>query len=236
MGGASNSNNMNTTQSSMVLDYWFGPLADWDRNRDATLDRHQFWWQGGPEMDEFIREQFGELLLSVAESPEPVETSGLTRRQLAEQVLARIIVLSQFSRHIHRGTPKDASESRLAHWSVDAFAQDEAARKLSHWLHEQGLYEELRRYEKQFSYMPFVQSEVLRDQDLAVQLCEELWQNEIAMGRKPKGSRSPGVPFCKARRDVVLRFGRLPFRNVAYGRTSTPEELMFLRRWQRGCA
>jgi len=187
-------------------------------------------------MDEFIREQFGHLLDAVAAHPDPVVSPDTTPRQLAEQVLARIIVLSQFSRHIHRGSPKDISECRLAHWSADAFAQDGKARKLSVWLHEQGLYNELKRYEKQFSYMPFVQSEELADQDLAVQLCTELWEAEIAAGRKPKGSRSPGVAFCKARRDVVARFGRLPFRNIALGRDSTREELLFLSGWARGCA
>merc|ERR1712159_835557 len=154
------SNNMDTVQASAVLDYWFGPLTSWDRNQEASMDRHQFWWQGGPKMDEFIREQFGHLLDAVAAHPDPVVSPDTTPRQLAEQVLARIIVLSQFSRHIHRGSPKDISECRLAHWSADAFAQDWKARKLSVWLHEQGLYNELERYEKQFSYMPFVQSEV----------------------------------------------------------------------------
>ena len=108
-------------------------------------------------MDEFIRQQFGDLLLSVIATPEPLVTPLQTRRQLAEQVLAQIIVLSQFSRHIHRGSTVVPSERRLAHWCADAFAQDAAARKLSLWLHEEGLYEELGRYEKQFSYMPFVQ-------------------------------------------------------------------------------
>merc|ERR1711934_98853 len=228
--------NMDAAQASAVLDYWFGPLGHWDRNQEASMERHQFWWQGGPKMDDYIREQFGDLLCAVAANPDPVASPDLTPRQLAEQVLARIIVLSQFSRHIHRGSPKGVSECRLAHWSAGAFAQDAKACVLSDWLHEQGLYDELGRYEKQFSYMPFVQSEELADQDRAVQLCAELWEAEIAAGRKPKGSRSPGVAFCKARRDVVARFGRLPFRNTALGRDSTTEELVFLSGWARGCA
>merc|ERR1712188_63597 len=191
------SNNMDTVQASAVLDYWFGPLTSWDRNQEASMDRHQFWWQGGPKMDEFIREQFGHLLDAVAAHPDPVVSPDTTPRQLAEQVLARIIVLSQFSRHIHRGSPKDISECRLAHWSADAFAQDGKARKLSVWLHEQGLYNELKRYEKQFSYMLLSRARSLQTKILPFNCVQSCGKLRLLQGASPKAAAHQEWPSAR---------------------------------------
>ena len=69
-----------------VLDYWFGPIDTWDREPEASMARHQFWWQGGPEMDEYIAtSEFRDMHEAVCRSPDPVVTAGQTRRELAEQ-------------------------------------------------------------------------------------------------------------------------------------------------------
>lgn len=197
------------------------------------MGRHQFWWQGGPQMDALISDKFGDLHAAVIASPDPVVTPQQTRRELAEQTVARVIVLSQFSRHINRGSPKESSQQSLAHWSDKAYENDDTARRLARWMIAEGLDKELRHYEKMFLNMPFVQSEELSDQNHAIKFLEEMNDYAIAKGWRRYPS---GIAWCKERRDVVARFGRLPFRNAALKRESTDEEIAFLRNWGRGMA
>lgn len=216
-----------------VLTYWYGPLEQWDRQPEASLSRHQFWWQGGQDMDEHIAATYGDLHRSVVASPDPVLTPEQSRRELAEQCLARIIILSQFTRHIHRGAPADPSEADLAHFSARAFEHDDKAREIARWMISEGLHEELAHYEKTFVNMAFIQSEDLTDQEHAVAFMREMAEIAIATGRRHWMDRS-GVAWCEARRDTVRRFGRLPFRNAALGRESTADEVAFLQHWRRG--
>jgi uncharacterized protein (DUF924 family) len=37
------------------------------------------------------------------------------------------------------------------------------------------------------------------------------------------------VPWANLHKDIIVRFGRFPHRNPILGRTSTPEELAFLK-------
>jgi len=174
-----------------------------------------------------VAEKYTSLLREVAASPDPVITEQ-SERELAVQVLARVIVLSQFSRHIlPRGKLDNPGTSE---------EYDVAARRLSTWLIERGAHMQLRHYEKRFLYLPFTQSEDLADQERSVQLFAELHEQAIADGRRAPGSRAPGAAWVKCRRDVVAKFGRLPFRNVQLGRESTPAELAYLSRWGRGAA
>jgi len=219
---------MDNTQATIVLDFWYGPLEKWDRGPEASGARQNFWWHGGPQLDEIVRDKFSDLLLAVAASPDPVSNQQQSRRELAVQVLARVIVLSQFSRHIlPRGTLDNPGVSE---------EYDAAARRLANWAIDEGLHKELRHYEKSFLYMPYIQSEDLADQDRALQLFAEQQEIAIAEGRRRPGTRSPGYPWMQARRNVVARFGRLPFRNEQLGRKSTPEELAYLARWSRAMA
>jgi len=221
-------NNMDETQATTVCDFWFGPLEKWDRSPEASVTRQNFWWHGGEELDQLVQAKFGDLLQRVAANPDPVVTPQQTKRQLAVQVLARVIVLSQFSRHILPRGPYDNPGTSEEY--------DVPARNLVNWAIAEGLHMELRHYEKSFLYMPFIQSEALSDQDRAMELFAEQQDIAIADGHRSPGSRSPGYYWMKARREVVAKFGRLPFRNEQLGRTSTPEEIAYLRRWSRACA
>mmetsp|Transcript_27737 Transcript_27737/g.60620 ORF Transcript_27737/g.60620 Transcript_27737/m.60620 type:complete len:87 (-) Transcript_27737:2722-2982(-) len=69
----------------------------------------KLWYQGGPEEDTLIKDNFGPLVDSALENklgPEWEETP--------KAALAKIIILDQFTRNLYRGTPK-------------AFAGDEQA-------------------------------------------------------------------------------------------------------------
>jgi uncharacterized protein (DUF924 family) len=116
--------------------------------------------------------------------------------------LAEILVLDQFSRNIHRGTPL-------------AFAQDAQALALAQELvageHDQAL----PAAERAFAYMPYMHSESLAIHGEAMRLFDQ-----------------PGLEnnlqFEVRHRDIIARFGRYPHRNAVLGRASTPEETAFL--------
>ena len=67
-----------------------------------------------------------------------------------------------------------------------------------------------------FFYMPFGHSEVLADQLMACALFDTIGGEE-------------NLRSAAEHRDVVARFGRFPHRNEVLGRTSTPDELVYLK-------
>ena len=121
--------------------------------------------------------------------------------------LALAVVLDQFPRNMFRGTPR-------------AFATDGSALELARLAVSRGFDRGLLPVQRWFLYLPFEHSENLADQDRSVELFESL--------RGDPESASP-IDYAHRHRDVILRFGRFPHRNAILGRSSTPEELEFLR-------
>lgn len=117
--------------------------------------------------------------------------------------LAEIIVLDQFSRNLYRGQAK-------------AFSQDGMALVLAqeaiHW-HSIA---ELSNDQRAFLYMPFMHSESTAIHQWAMELFAQAGLENY-------------LPYEKAHRDIIVRFGRYPHRNQALGRKSTPEELEFMK-------
>ncbi|MCD6054917.1 MAG: hypothetical protein K0Q96_2109 [Rubrobacteraceae bacterium] len=127
--------------------------------------------------------------------------------------LALIIVLDQFSRHIYRGSPL-------------SYSQDEKALKLALEGIDLGMDRELKPVERNFFWLPLGHSENLALHERSVKHAEE----EVA--NAPPNLRTMaefGISQAKAARNVIARFGRHPHRNEILGRTSTPEELGYLR-------
>ncbi len=120
------------------------------------------------------------------------------------RALATVIVLDQFPRNMFRGTPR-------------AFATDARARDVALGAIERGLDLDLDTDGRAFMYLPLEHSEDLTDQERSVALFRPLGNAEY-------------THFAVAHRDIIARFGRFPHRNAVLGRTSTPEELEFLRR------
>jgi len=126
----------------------------------------------------------------------------------ARALLAAIVVLDQFSRNMFRGTPR-------------AFAADWFARRLAEQLVDRGLDTDLVQTERYFVYLPFEHSEDRAHQARAVRLIESLG-NEI------------WTRYARSHQSVIERFGRFPHRNAILGRTSSPDELLFLREHGNG--
>jgi uncharacterized protein (DUF924 family) len=127
--------------------------------------------------------------------------------------LALIIVLDQFSRNIYRDSPL-------------SYSQDEKALDLALEGIERGMDRELGVVERNFFWLPLGHSEDLALQERSVRHAEEEAANAPPHQR---AMAEFGISQAKAARSVIERFGRHPHRNEILGRTSTPEELEYLR-------
>jgi uncharacterized protein (DUF924 family) len=121
----------------------------------------------------------------------------------AYNCLAAIIVLDQFPRNMFRGTPR-------------AFATDPQALALSSHAIERKFDAGLDAAGKQFLYMPWQHAEDRAAQARSLELFAAL--GDAAM-----------LNFAKRHHDIIARFGRFPHRNAILARSSTPDEIEFLR-------
>jgi len=124
-------------------------------------------------------------------------------RKTALGALAEIIILDQFSRHIYRNTP-------------DAFASDSLALGLAQVAIAAKMDLELGNIQRSFLYMPFMHSESREIHKTAVLLFSKEGMEET-------------LDFELKHKDIIDRFGRYPHRNNILDRTSTPEEIDFLK-------
>jgi uncharacterized protein (DUF924 family) len=155
------------------------------------------WWRVDPALDAAIRDRFGRTL----ESAKACELYPW--RASPEGRLAEVIVLDQFSRNIHQGTPA-------------AFAADPLALALAQEAVSLGADQALPLHHRAFLYMPYMHSESVVIHGLAEQLftASGLTDNLKAELRH---------------KDIIARFGRYPHRNAILGRPSTPQEEAFLK-------
>jgi uncharacterized protein (DUF924 family) len=177
-----------------ILSFWFGEGADYGKV-------HKRWFEKDPAFDAEVTKRFRKLQEEMI--------GGMHREWLdrPRDCLARIIVLDQFPRHIHRG-------------SARAFSSDALALEAAKHLVSEGWDRELLPVERMFAYLPYEHSESLPDQDRACELCEPL-------RAFPETADTPR--YALAHRDIIRRFGRFPHRNAALGRVSTAEENDFLK-------
>lgn len=177
-----------------ILRFWFGEGADYGKV-------HKRWFGKDPTFDALVTKRYQKLHQEMRD--------GAHRDWLdeAHDCLARIIVLDQFPRHIHRG-------------AAEAFSTDAAALEAAKHLVDEGWDKTLLPVERMFAYLPFQHSESLADQERAIALYEPLqaFPETSDTGR-----------YAVAHRDIIRRFGRFPHRNAALARSSTPEEIEFLK-------
>ena len=126
--------------------------------------------------------------------------------------IALVVVLDQFSRHIHRNTAR-------------AFAQDFAAQQFALDGVENNVDLQLAPVQRAFFYLPFEHAEDLTLQNRGVERHERLVAAVSSSWRRDYESF---LDFMKRHRTIIERFGRFPHRNAILGRHSTPEEMAFL--------
>ena len=176
-------------QPKDVLDFWFNqPPANWFR-KNAAFDAE-------------IRARFG-ATIDVALAGGLRDWDG----QGADGVLARIVVLDQFTRNAWRDTPT-------------AFAGDALALAAAQGLVDSGAYRDLTLQQRSFAYMPFEHAEDPAMQQQAIDLFIELAAQDASF--------DDSLDYARRHSAIIARFGRFPHRNAILGRLSTPEEAAFL--------
>lgn len=121
-------------------------------------------------------------------------------RESPEGRLAEIIVLDQFSRNMFRDT-------------AGAFSADPLALALAQELVRHGYDRALDDTGRTFAYMPFMHSESAKVHERALTLFSDL----------------DNLGYEIAHKEIIDRFGRYPHRNAVLGRTSTPEEIEWMK-------
>ncbi|MDP2008078.1 MAG: DUF924 family protein [Rubrivivax sp.] len=173
--------------------FWFGdpptttPLPAWFR-KDTAFDAQ-------------IRERFGALLATAL-------AGGLQSWDASPAgVLARILVLDQFTRNAFRDTARAFAGDALALAAAQALVargEDQALTPLQRW----------------FAYLPFEHAEDIVVQRQAMALFTTLAEQHPVM--------ADARHWALKHFEIIERFGRYPHRNALLGRQSTPEEAAFL--------
>lgn len=156
------------------------------------------WYKGGDALDAEIREKW------LGTWERAYEGSLGLWLTCASETLAYIVVTDQFPRNMFRGDKK-------------AFALDKSACAAAKAAIAKDWDLQIDGAARQFFYMPFMHSEDIFDQDRAVRL--------ICSRMPDEGDAN--LIHARAHREIIRRYGRFPYRNAAFGRTDTPDEIAF---------
>jgi len=161
----------------------------------------EFWFRKDPAFDAEIARRFGATVDAALD--------GAYRDWTAtpQGTLARVLLLDQFTRNLFRDRPR-------------SFAGDAEALAMATSAVDDGDDRALDRYERWFLYMPFEHAEdrAVQERSLALfgNLATETGDDSL-------------LRWAEKHAEIIRRFGRFPHRNAILGRTSTPEEIAFLR-------
>ncbi|MHC5226941.1 DUF924 family protein [Enterococcus sp. LJL99] len=117
--------------------------------------------------------------------------------------LAEIIVLDQFSRNIYRNDPRSFTSDGMALILTQEAIATNQVNKLTV-------------NQRAFLYMPLMHSESLVIHEKALQYFSENGLENY-------------LEYEKRHQEIIARFGRYPHRNEILNRTSTKEEIAFLK-------
>ncbi|EJN10046.1 DUF924 family protein [Herbaspirillum sp. YR522] len=200
---------MSDPRAQAILDFWFGPDYPAAAPEDIAARQSRLWFGKDAAVDADIAARFEALLQDAAGNRLDDWTES------APTLLALVILLDQFPRNIYRDTPR-------------AFAFDELARQCCQLLLATGLDQELPAIARLFAYLPLEHAEDIDDQHYAVELIGTLARTHQANDAQ-RQAFGGFAEYARRHRDVIAQFGRFPHRNAILGRTSSAEELAFLR-------
>lgn len=189
-----------------ILHFWFGEV---DENGQSSAEYKKRWFSKDADFDRQIRDEFTTTYVSLALATSPRPAWLASPRGL----LAGVIVLDQFSRNMFRDSPA-------------MYSADDVARGLCYELIALGYDRKLPVAMRTFAYMPLMHSERLSDQERCVELFQELAEG---LSGEAQEAVLANVDYAIRHRDIVARFGRFPHRNKILDRTSTDQEIEFLK-------
>lgn len=192
-----------------VLTFWFG---DWDDTLPLVDDdpNTRRWWSQASDTDRVVQDRFGAL------HTELVNEGWREWCDSPEELLACIIVLDQFSRVVYRG-------------QREAFASDKRAQQLTERAIDLGWDTSRPPIERTFLYLPLVHAEDRARHERAHGLLSALIDEVAATGSPRSDYYRRVLRHAAEHKQIIDRFGRYPHRNLVLERTSTPEELDYMK-------
>ena len=177
-------------RAKAILDFWFiqSGMEDWfkkDSQFDAKIQKLFL-----KDLEKAINSEYEEW------------------QDTAEECVALVILLDQFSRNLFRDNPK-------------AFEQDYKTRLIVNEGVDRGYLEELSQTKIHFFLMPLIHSEDLSDHIFGHNLIDTYLKTYKYYDKIKTSWNNHTVP--------IKKFGRYPHRNIILGRTSTLEEKNFLK-------
>ena len=189
--------------SEAILYFWFDDAV---HQPDSIQRAKQRWYRGGAALDRLIAAQFKAMHASAA-------AAEFGDRLTDREILARIILLDQFSRHLYRGTPK-------------AFAFDPLALTFSRQLNDAETVVDLHPVEQLFALHPYHHSENRSAQRIGILKLETLTQ-QVSSCWLPLFQGF--LKSFQAHALIIERFGRFPHRNDILNRANSPQETEYLK-------
>ncbi|KAI8594803.1 hypothetical protein EDD21DRAFT_392873 [Dissophora ornata] len=173
------------------------------------IDRFPLWFGGSKEVDDMLRDEFGEdaeRALVDHEFRAQMTTTG-------EGTVALTLLLDQIPRNIFRGSARPFAEfDPLARQVV----KEALAKKTCGYMHP---------VFRHALYLPLEHSENEEDQAACV---EEFTKEYKEVDPVYKDLFSQFLSYAKAHEAVIKTFGRYPHRNAVLGRTATEAEKIHL--------
>ncbi|MBT3787162.1 MAG: DUF924 domain-containing protein [Alphaproteobacteria bacterium] len=187
---------MSTTTSQEVLDFWFGTPGSPEYGNPREI-----WFKKDDGFDDQIRGSF------LAATDQALDGGFIEWENDLHDCLALIILLDQFPRNLFRGSDR-------------SFVGDVRSRKAAETAIAAGAGETFFLHQQLFTYLPFVHSENLLDQERALELMNSLPDNDF---------KKNCIDSAVRHHEIIARFGRFPHRNDVMDRASTEEEIEFLK-------
>lgn len=159
---------------------------------------YERWFVSDPQLDATMRERFSEIQQQAADD----KLSAWKKNP--EGMLALLLLLDEFPRRMFRGTSR-------------AFATDDLALELAREAIMHHFDDRIDKTYKLIFYLPFLNSENVGDQRLALFYIRERTKEDAWLSMAERNF------------NTVERFGRFPDRNPILGREATPEEYAFLQ-------
>ena len=193
-----------------ILAFWFEGIDD-PTPIDKGKQPFKKWFMKDAALDEGIRDRFEDDLNNAL--------AGKYKEweQSPRGALAAVLLYDQFTRNMYRDT--------LKMYVADAPAQ-ELALQLTSGKKERTL----SLIERVFVYMPLMHAEDIQAQRLSVGYFIKLVEESRKKNPGNTHYYNYSLDYANRHRAVIERFGRFPRRNKILGRTSTSEEIEFLKK------
>lgn len=195
---------MDEDKINQILDYWLGNV---ESSVVPSNKRYQIWFGKNQNTDDELRQLFGDDL------GKAIAGAYDNWAESARGTLALIILFDQFSRNVYRGMPQ-------------AFDQDKLALDLCLYGIEKQFDHDISLIERVFFYMPLMHAEDLDAQTTSMRAFQILV--ELALP-ETRDVFENFLDYAIKHYEIIRRFGRYPHRNETLGRTSTEQEIEFLK-------